>query len=133
MEDFRMEEGVAPVFKLADLAHLYKVRLEQLGVANEGRVHTSRLKLRLLSVFPDLTAHLQGRNVMLSFNDIGDALKKASHHDSDVEILTIEHFQLSGLIETYLSSCMHTLSIYKRNQLLNYYHTFVFLFWLTSP
>ncbi len=84
IEDFRMEEGVAPVFKLADLANLYKIRLEQLGVANEGRVHTSRLKLRLLSVFPDLTAHLQGRNVMLSFNDdIGDALKKACHHDSD--------------------------------------------------
>ncbi len=46
----------------------------------------------------------------------------------NVEILTIEHFQLSGLIETYLSSCMHTLSIYKHNQLRNYYHTFVFFF-----
>ena len=57
---------------------------EQLGVAIEGRVHTSRLILRLLSVFPDLRAHLQGRNVMLSFNDdIGDALKKACYHDSD--------------------------------------------------
>ena len=46
IEDFWMEEGVAPVFKLADIAHLYKVRLEQLGVAIEGRVHTSRLKSR---------------------------------------------------------------------------------------
>ena len=83
-EDFQMEEGVAPIFKLADLAHLYKLRLEQLGVAIEGRVHTSRLKLRLLSVYPDLRAHLQRRNVMLSFNDdIGDALKKACYHDSD--------------------------------------------------
>ena len=37
-----------------------------------------------LSVFPDLRAHLQGRNVMLSFNDdIGDALKKACYHNSD--------------------------------------------------
>ena len=84
MEDFRMEGSVAPVFKLADLAHLYKLRLEQLGVVVEGRVHTSRLKLRLLSVFPDLSAHLQGRNLMLSFDDdIGDALKKACDHDSD--------------------------------------------------
>ena len=84
MEDFRMEKGITPVFKLADLAHLYKTRLEQLGVVIEGRVHTSRLKLRLLSVFPDLTAHLQGRNVMLSFDDdIGGALMKACDHDSD--------------------------------------------------
>ena len=74
MEDFRMEGSVAPIFKLADLAHLYKLRLEQLGVVIEGHVHTSRLKLRLLSVFPDLRAHLQGRNVMLLFDDdIGDA------------------------------------------------------------
>ena len=77
MEDFRMEGSVAPVFKFTDLAHLYKLRLEQLGVVIEGRVHISRLKLRLLSVFPDLRAHLQGRNVMLSLDDdIGDALKK---------------------------------------------------------
>ena len=63
---------------------MYKTRLEQLGVVIEGRVHTSRLKLRLLSVFPDVTAHLQGRNVMLSFDDdIGGALTKACDHDSD--------------------------------------------------
>ncbi len=36
MEDFRLEEKVAPVFQLADLAQLYKTRLEQLGVAIEG-------------------------------------------------------------------------------------------------
>lgn len=84
MEDFRKERIVAPVFKLADLAQLYKTRLEQLGVDNEGRVHTSRLKLRLLSVFPDLKAHLQGRSVMLTFDDdIGSALRKACDHDSD--------------------------------------------------
>lgn len=70
----------SPVFKLADLAYLYKSRLEQLGVVLEGRVHTSRLKLRLLSVFPDLRAHLQDRNMMLSF---GDALKKTCDHDRD--------------------------------------------------
>ena len=43
MEDLQMEEGVVPVFKLADLAHLYKLRLEQLGVVIDGRVHSSRL------------------------------------------------------------------------------------------
>ena len=84
MVDFRAEEGVAPVFKLADLAHLYKTRLEQLSVATEGRVHTSRLKLRLLSVFPDLKAHVQGKKVVLAFDDdIGAALRKAQDHDCD--------------------------------------------------
>ena len=84
IEDFRMEESIAPVFKLADLAQLYKTRLEQLGVVTDGHVHTSRLKVRLLSVFPDLRAHLQGRSMMLSFDDdIGGALRKACSHDSD--------------------------------------------------
>ena len=30
MEDFCMEECVIPIFKLSDLAHMYKVRLAQL-------------------------------------------------------------------------------------------------------
>lgn len=88
IEDFRSESSIAPVFKLADLAEMYKARLEQLGAAIDGRIHTSRLRLRLLSVFPDLTAHLRGRSMMLSFsNDIGDALKKACDHDSDHDAL----------------------------------------------
>ena len=54
---------------------MYKTRLEQLGVEIDGQVHTSRLKLRLLSVIPNLRATTQGRNVMFSFDDdIGDAL-----------------------------------------------------------
>ncbi len=50
----------------------------------ESRIHTSWLKLRLLSVFPDIRAHLEGRSVILSFdNDIGGALRKACNHDGD--------------------------------------------------
>ena len=60
-----MEQNVSPIFKLADLPRLYKTRLEELGVAVEGHVHTSRLKIRLLSAFPNLRASLQGRNAML--------------------------------------------------------------------
>ena len=85
-----MKKSGAPVFKLADLAHLYKARLEQLWITSEGRVHTSKLKLRLLSVFPDLRAHMQGRNVMLSFNDdIGSALRKACENDSDQDAMEL--------------------------------------------
>lgn len=69
MEDFHMEESVSPVFQLTDLAHMY----------------TMRLKIRLLSVFPDLRTHSQGRGVLLTFDDnIGGALRKACDHDSDL-------------------------------------------------
>ena len=82
VEDIRTETSIAPVFKLSDLAQMYKTRLEQLGVEVDGRVHTSRLKLRLLSVIPNLRATSQGRNVMLSFDDdISGALQKACEYD----------------------------------------------------
>ena len=74
----------APVFKLTDNAQLYKVRLEQLGLSVEKRIHTTRLKKRLLSALPDLRAHSQGRDIILSFEkDIGPALMVASYHDDD--------------------------------------------------
>ena len=49
----RLETSTAPVFKLADLAHLYMSRMEQLGVVSDTRVNTTRLKQRLLAHFPD--------------------------------------------------------------------------------
>ena len=79
-----MEESVTPVFQLADLAHMYQARLEQLGATVDGRIHTTRLKIRLLSVFPYLRAHSQGRGVFLTFDDnIGSALRKACDYDND--------------------------------------------------
>lgn len=84
MEDFRMEQKISPVFKLADLAKLYQTRLEELGCSTGCRVHTSRLKQRLLLAFPDIKTYMQGRSVMLTFDeDIGAALQKACNYDSD--------------------------------------------------
>ena len=78
MEECSLEESVNPVFKLADLANTYKARLEQLGAAVEGRIHSTRLKTRLLSVFPDLRECKEGCNVLLTFDKhIGDAIRKA--------------------------------------------------------
>ncbi|KAJ8380702.1 hypothetical protein SKAU_G00014800 [Synaphobranchus kaupii] len=80
----RRSDDCAPVFKLADQGDLYQVRLEQLGATVGNRIHTTRLKNRLLSELPDLMAHSQGRDTLLTFqDDIGDALKKACDHDSD--------------------------------------------------
>ena len=61
------DEDNAPVFKLSDVADLYKTRLEQLGVMVTNRLHTTGLKDRLLSVLPDLRAHSQGRVTLLLF------------------------------------------------------------------
>ena len=84
MEDLYKEESVAPIFKLKDLAHMYTICLKQLGVTTENRIHTSRLKNRLLSVISDLKPCSQGRDVILSFNeDISTTIKKAYDHDSD--------------------------------------------------
>ena len=84
MEDLHKEESVAPIFKLKDLAHMHTIHLKQLGITTENRIHTSRLKNRLLSVNPDLKACSQGRDVILSFDaDISTAIKKACAHDSD--------------------------------------------------
>ena len=84
MEDMNSDEDSAPVFKQIDIAQLYKVRLEQLGLTVEKRIHTTRLKNRLLSAIPDLRAHSEGRDTLLSFEkDIGPALMMAYYHDSD--------------------------------------------------
>ncbi|KAK1876983.1 Lipoprotein-releasing system ATP-binding protein LolD [Dissostichus eleginoides] len=84
LEDMKSDEDSAPVFKLIDIAQLYKIRLEQLGLTVEKQIHTTRLKNRLLSALPHLRAHSQGRDTLLSFEkDIGPALMMACHHDSD--------------------------------------------------
>ena len=83
MEEYRLEESVNPVFKLVDLASTYKARPEQLVAAVEGRIHSTRLKTRLLSVFPDLRECKEGCNVLLTFDkDIGDAIRKACEQDN---------------------------------------------------
>ena len=67
MEDFCMEESISPVFKQADLVNLYQTRLEELGGRTRSHVHTSMLKLRLLSAFPDIKAYMQGCFLMMTF------------------------------------------------------------------
>lgn len=88
IEDVHVE-GVAPVFKLADLANLYQTRMDQLGVTTaSSRLHSTRLKERLLAALPHLSAHTEGRDVLLTFeDDVGAALKQACRHESDANHL----------------------------------------------
>jgi hypothetical protein len=84
IEEMRMDNLVAPVLKLTDLVNLYSDRLEQLGT--HVYVHSTRLKDRILSYFPDMDAHKQGRDTVLVCNeDVGAALGKACGNDTDNE------------------------------------------------
>jgi len=84
IEEVCLETSTVPVFKLADMAQLYMSRMQQLGVVSDKRMHTTRLKQRLLSHFPDMRAQNKGRDEMLVFDkDIGAALDKACEQDSD--------------------------------------------------
>ena len=58
------------MFKLADLVQLYNDRLRELG--EDDKVHSSRLKEKILSQIPNLSAHTsvhsQGQNVIIMFD-----------------------------------------------------------------
>ncbi len=84
IEDCRRDTELAPIFKLTDLISLYTTRLKQLGTDAAGRIHSTKLKDRILSFFPDMEAHKQGRNLVLIGNEhIGSALSKACEYDAD--------------------------------------------------
>ena len=84
IEDPRIDNSVAPIFKLTDLVHLYSTRLKQLETDVVGCIHSTQLKDRILVYFPDMEAHKQGRDVVLIFNkDVGCALHKASEYDAN--------------------------------------------------
>ena len=59
IEEARLDEETAQVFKLAYLVELYQSRMQQLGIKLDTRVNTTRLKQRLLAQFSDMRAHTQ--------------------------------------------------------------------------
>ena len=62
-------------FKLEDVGKMYKEKLKDLG-ADSGQVNTTRLKDRILSTLPQISAHSQGRDILLVLDqDVGDAIK----------------------------------------------------------
>jgi len=89
LEEHRDSGETAPVFKLADLGRLNSKKLQELGFLKSClNINTTRLKERLLAAIPDLTAHTQGKHILLVFNDaIGDAFRKACKQDYDSEAL----------------------------------------------
>jgi len=86
--EVKCDTAMAAAFKLSELARKYTARLEQMGAVTDSRVHTTRLKNRLLSQFPEMRAQTCGKEVLLVCDkDIGVALSTACQHDTDIDAL----------------------------------------------
>ena len=76
IEEARMDENVAPVFKLVDIARLYSKRPKQRGVKQDTRTHSTELKALQLTK--------NGCDVLLAFDtDSESALRKVCSKDFD--------------------------------------------------
>ena len=85
MEDQRVE-GNKVVFKLSDLVFMYVNRLNELGVDQVGRVHSTQLKNIILAASSDFEAKNIGRGVYLTFKEeIGQILQNVYLEDDDEE------------------------------------------------
>ena len=83
IEDSRLDESIAPVFKHYDLTKLYSTRLQQLGV-EEVKPHSTRIQDRILAQLPHLRASREGQDILLTFNaDVGPALHKTCDKNFD--------------------------------------------------
>ena len=90
IEDCCLDSTTASVFKLAHLENMYSTQMIQLGTDVVERVHSTKLKNRILNYIHDMEAHKNGRDVMLAFNkDIGHALSMACYHDSDTDAVRL--------------------------------------------
>ena len=86
MKDTHIESDAAPVFRLAELARLYKTRLKLFGGDVSGRFINTHLKTRILAHQQDLRVYREGRDVLLAFSrDVRAALRQAYERDFDDE------------------------------------------------
>ena len=92
IEETRVDGTITPIFKLSELTRDYCIRLEQLGVKQEQRIHTTRLKEKLLTHIPGLSAHTKGREVLLAYDDdIAHVLASVHKRDNDSDAMCIAH------------------------------------------
>ena len=75
------------VFRLAELARLYKTRLKLFGGDVSDRFNNTHLKTRILAHQQDLQVYREGRDVLLVFSkDVRAALRQAYERDFDDEV-----------------------------------------------
>ena len=97
IEETRQDEETPPIFKLTELAQLYKSRIEQLKVKVDTRINTTRLREMILAEFPDMQSYKKGSDVLMAFEDIGAALAKAYEQDSDKDAAQYVLHKLSSV------------------------------------
>ncbi len=72
------------------MVQLYKSRVQQLGGDTSQRINATRLKEKLVAQIPDLEAHKNKYEVILSFKtDIGDTLMEATRKDHDSDAVSL--------------------------------------------
>ena len=77
-------------FKLVDLAKLYKERVKELGGHTPDRVHTTKLKNRLLAHVETLREFSDNRFSYLTFDEtLGDVIKSYHERSCDEEALVL--------------------------------------------
>ena len=90
MQQERDRLGGNCVFKMPDLAALYKKRFEDLGGVLPERVHSTRLKSRLLAHIDGLTESKRGKTTYLAFDDdLCDVFKTIYEKDFDEEAFVL--------------------------------------------
>ena len=83
IENFCEAEDDAPVFSMPFLSRLYSSSVKKLGL-EDGNVHSTRLRNKLLEIIPGLTSAVQDRETVLMFDkDIGEAVKRACKESSE--------------------------------------------------
>ena len=90
IEESAQNDSMISAFRLSDLVKLYAERLNQLNFSTTGKVNSTRLKERLLTVLPELRSYPHGREVFLVYEkDIGTLINFAckEDHDSDAMML----------------------------------------------
>ena len=106
------------MLKLSDIVKFCSSKLRELGGEHPDRSNATRLKTRALTVFPDLTTHAQGREILLVLSHkIGDVLLEVKNRDSEAFFLgkaamtRREILQVKNIFNGTFASDSHTSAI----------------------
>ena len=95
------DEDVIPVFQLSEQKKLYTAWVEQLG-EDPSEIHSTKLKNKILSYFPELEAHSEDRRVLLvTPANVGKSLRRAGQLDDDGKAVVLS--LAVNIIRRYMS------------------------------